>query len=132
MKEAKALQDLMIRLAEKEWLESAHDCSEGGLAVALAESCILNEGHEIGADVSVETKGVSREALLFGESQSRVVISVSPRNLKKAQEVIQSSAHPHQVIGKVGGRELSVSSVRIPVQVLSHTWRSAIGRRMHG
>ena len=131
LKEAKTLVDLLVSLAKKGLMESAHDCSEGGLAVALVEACIIEKGREIGAVVNVEQGNLSKEALLFGESQSRAVISIDPQNLKSAEGLIQSFRFPYQVIGKVGGSVLSISElVRIPVRVLSHTWRRAIGTRM--
>ncbi len=131
LKIAKALNDLLVALAKNGLLESAHDCSEGGLAVALAESCIWNDTATIGASVRVSAPGVSEEALLFGESQSRVVISVSPKNQKRMEKLISSSKVPYQVIGKVGGSALLINqSVRVACEVLEHTWKSSIRRRM--
>jgi len=122
---------LLVALAKKGFLRSAHDCSEGGLAVALTESCISQDGDEIGAVIDVGDDELSTEALLFGESQSRVVISISPKDLKAAQDMIESMAYPYRVAGKVGGTALEINAlVRVPVGVLKHTWRSAIGRRM--
>ena len=123
----------MLALAEKKLLKSAHDCSEGGLAVALAESCILDPGKEIGAKVKLSQKNLSKEALLFGESQSRIMISVSPNNAKKAKEVLESNSFPFEEIGVVGGKELVVEGlIKAGLEVLSHTWRGAIKRRMNG
>ena len=128
---AKSLLDLLAALAKQNLLKSAHDCSEGGLSVALAESCILEEGKEIGAAVDLPMGNLSKESLLFGESQSRVVISVSPEHIKNVEEVIKSFAYPYRVIGKVGGRALKINNlISIPVPVLKATWRNAIARRM--
>jgi phosphoribosylformylglycinamidine synthase len=128
---AKALVDLLQALAARGLLESAHDCAEGGLAVALAESCITALGRETGAEVRLAAGGLSPEALLFGESQSRVVVSVDPKNTKSAREVIESFRYPYQEIGTVGGDRLSVDGLlRIPTKVLTHTWRDSIRRRM--
>ena len=131
LKEAAALVDVLQKLAEKSFLKSAHDCAEGGLAVTLAESCISEKGRETGAAVEAPLEALSKEAFLFGESQNRVVISVDPKNVNSAEAVIQSHAYPYRVIGKVGGKELSINDlVRVPVEVLSHTWRNSIRRRM--
>jgi len=131
LKAAKALVDLLIAASEKGLLKSAHDCSEGGLAVALAESCILEKGREIGAKVHVSSGSLSNEALLFGESQSRVVISVDPKNLKNTEKLIESFQFPYQVIGKVGGKRLEINElIKTPLEVLSNTWRSSIKRRI--
>ncbi len=136
LQEEKKLIGLLVSLAKKGLLQSAHDCSEGGLAVALAESCMLEKGKETGANIHIQTpSGVSVEALFFGESQSRVVISVSPKNLNAVQDMIKSSGYPFEVIGKVEGQgESSIfrinDIIQAPIRVLKYTWRNAVGRRM--
>ena len=131
LSEAKKLTDLLIMLSKKGLLKSAHDCSEGGLAVTLAESCILEKGKEIGAVIEDETGGLSKEAYLFGETQSRVVISVEPKYLKTVHELIVASGVPHKKLGEVTGTALKINSlIQIPVVVLMNTWRNAIKRRM--
>ena len=131
LRQARMLVDLLVALSKKDLLKSAHDCSEGGLAVALAEACILQQGHEIGVSVQLPQGALSKEAFLFGESQSRVVISVDPKKLKSVQEVIESSAYPYGVIGKVGGTSLVINDlIKAPLQVLTNSWRNAIKRRM--
>ena len=129
---AKLLTDLLAALAKRGLVRSAHDCSEGGLAVALAESCILEEGKEIGVTAEVSQGNLSKEALLFGESQSRVVLSVDSQDIQTAEEVIKSFAYPYRIIGKVGGANaLKINAlVSVPLPVLKATWRNAIARRM--
>ena len=87
--------------------KSAHDCSDGGLAVALAESAIIGE---LGADVSsiVEDRW---DISLFGEGQSRILVSVSPDNLDELRTVCESESVPYVEIGVVGGTELKVGEV---------------------
>jgi phosphoribosylformylglycinamidine synthase subunit PurL len=81
----RALQDLMIGLADDRLIRSAHDCSDGGLAVTLAESCFGTGG--IGVEGSIEGASIAGDermneaAALFGESASRVVVSTSPDRL---------------------------------------------------
>jgi len=129
--EAKKLVDVLVELCAADLLRSAHDCSEGGLAVALAESCFTKRGAEIGASVELTKGALSEEALLFGETHSRVVVSVAPENVKKALEVIESYGFPCETIGKVGGDRLVVTPfLDAPVEVLKHTWRNALKRRM--
>ncbi|MGH7197534.1 MAG: phosphoribosylformylglycinamidine synthase subunit PurL [Candidatus Omnitrophota bacterium] len=131
LKQAAALVELLQDLAKKTLLKSAHDCSEGGLAAALAESCISEKGREAGAAVETPQGALSQEAFLFGESQNRVVISVDPKKLKSVEAVIQSHAYPCRVIGKVGGKNLTINDlISAPVVVLSHTWRNSLRRRM--
>jgi phosphoribosylformylglycinamidine (FGAM) synthase-like enzyme len=131
LQEARKLVDLLVALSKNGLLKSAHDCSEGGLAVALAESCVIEKGREIGAVIEDPSGSLSREAYLFGETQSRVVITVSPGNLKAVHEMIESYRVPHRKIGKVSGSSLKINSmIQAPLTVLSATWRNAIKRRM--
>ncbi len=131
LKEANTLNHLLVTLSKKHLMKSAHDCAEGGLAVALAESCISNKGTEIGCEVELSQGALSKEALLFGETQSRVVISVASNDLKMAEEEIKKTGYAYRVIGKVCGKQLKIKNLlEAPIEVLSHTWRSAIGRRM--
>jgi phosphoribosylformylglycinamidine synthase len=132
----RALQELLVALSAN-LIRSAHDCSDGGVAMALAECC-FGSG-ERGAEVSIAEVSVARDprlnqaAALFGESSSRVIVSASPEN---ADEVLAGAAAAHvpaQVIGKTGGPQLRVvvgSDVVIdmPVGELERMWTSAIER----
>src|SRR6266446_3063118 len=125
-------------------VRSAHDCSEGGLAVALAESC-FNPTGLYGADVDlggVEAAGpaASSEYLagdtpattLFNESQSRIVISVTPENLEKTMSILQKGDVPHQRLGTVTGDELRIrantENFRWPITDLYDDWWNSIRR----
>jgi len=98
-------------------VKSAHDCSEGGLAVALAECCFDPE-KLFGAEIDLKTgdppspgSGVastSVAAALFNESQSRIVISIAPENLQKTMSILQERQIPFQQLGTVGGNELRI------------------------
>jgi phosphoribosylformylglycinamidine synthase len=109
-------------------VQSAHDCSEGGLAVTLAECC-FNPERLFGAEISVARASGLREdesavvalrgeedrkrdacAMLFNESQSRIVISVTPQNLDNAIAMLRERDVPFQQLGKVGGDELQIRS----------------------
>jgi phosphoribosylformylglycinamidine synthase len=104
----KALQHCLLQLVRENLVKSAHDCSDGGLAVALTECCVSNPGHPVGAVIKLQPHGLRRDALLFGESQSRVILSVSPA---KAGLVLKQAAAlnvPAAVIGSVGGSKLAI------------------------
>src|SRR5258707_1038113 len=85
-----AVQNSVHDLIRAGWVRSAHDCSEGGLAVALAESCFNPDGL-LGAEIEVAQASSLRAedhkleacATLFNESQSRIVISCAPNNAEK-------------------------------------------------
>src|ERR1700724_2686724 len=96
--------------------KSAHDCSEGGLAVAIAESC-FNPKQRFGAEIQCthgpagragETSHSDVATTLFNESQSRIVVSVSPENIDKAISTLRGRSVPFLQLGKVGGDELSI------------------------
>src|SRR5438067_13655747 len=79
-----ALQQALVELAQAGLLDSAHDCSEGGLAVALAECGFANT---VGSNIQLELLGLPAEFVLFGEDASRVVISCNRDNLPRVQQV---------------------------------------------
>jgi phosphoribosylformylglycinamidine synthase len=131
LEEAARLNRVLADAAREKLMESAHDCAEGGLAVALAESCISCPGREIGAVVTYKPAGVSDAALYFGESQSRVVVSVRPEKTAAFEKIMEKHGQHFTKIGAVGGERLRFNGVLdAAVNVLSHTWRTAIGRRM--
>ena len=85
-------------------IKSAHDCSEGGIAVALAESCLAGD---IGADVHLEDD-LAPVASLFGETQSRIVVSVADSDAEKFVAHLIERNVPYGVIGTVGGDRLTI------------------------
>jgi phosphoribosylformylglycinamidine synthase II len=88
-------------------VRSAHDLAEGGLLVALAESA-TGGARQLGAHVHLEKDSQRLDALLFGESQSRAVLSVRPENLDALLALFKSHGVPAQRIGAVGGNKLVV------------------------
>jgi len=120
-------------------LNSAHDCSEGGLAVALSESSIAKPGKFLGADVKVDTlaaKGARTDAILFGEAPSRIVVSVAKNNLGPLEKIAERHSLPILSLGTVGGESLTLQCggkkvVDIPLVKLSDTWRNAIPSRLN-
>jgi phosphoribosylformylglycinamidine synthase II len=93
-------------------LHSAHDCAEGGIAIAIAESCLLGD---IGARVTIDEleqgEGlINGEAgILFGESQSRFVISFAREALVRLHELAARHSVPFRGLGSVGGERFSVT-----------------------
>ncbi|MEN9469572.1 MAG: hypothetical protein RL630_1305 [Verrucomicrobiota bacterium] len=90
------VQNAVRDLIRQGLVKSAHDCSEGGLAVNLAESCLSGN---LGA--KTEIPGPRADVALFNESQSRIVITVSPENAAKAEDFLKSKSVPHQRLGEV-------------------------------
>jgi phosphoribosylformylglycinamidine synthase len=157
---AKTLHTTLLGLIQSGLVKSAHDCSEGGLAVALAESCISqliarDTPRLIGATIDLSVVAASREsagnrdqspalsrdaatmrvdALLFGETQSRVVISCKALDAVKVVERAKLMGVPAVQIGKVGGDKLTVKTASgefsAPLTELHDVWWNSIARAM--
>ncbi|MDI6605634.1 MAG: phosphoribosylformylglycinamidine synthase subunit PurL [Candidatus Omnitrophota bacterium] len=123
----KRVQKTTLEAIEKGLVESAHDCSEGGLAVCLAESCISNPAKRVGVVIELAQGKIRKDALLFGESQSRIIISAGQKNVKKILQIAKRNNTPASVIGKVEGRSLVINDlIDLPVDELYASWSSAI------
>jgi phosphoribosylformylglycinamidine synthase len=112
------LQACVLSLARARILRSAHDVSDGGFAVALAESCIAGG---LGARVSLPgDPAVARAARLFSEEPSRVVVSFAPTREAEIRAICGRFGVPFEVIGEVGGDRLQIDGcLDVPVQVLA-------------
>src|SRR5258705_3433107 len=103
----RALQALLVTLADEGLARSAHDCSDGGLAVTVAECCFDTNG--IGATISIDATQVARDAginlaaALFGESASRVIVSVVPEELTRVLKPEGAAGEPAKAVGQTGG-----------------------------
>ena len=104
----RSVQACTIRLIREGLIQSAHDCAEGGLAVALAECCISGPDEPLGAMIQLSVGGLRRDALLFGESQSRIVLSVRPERLQQVMTLVKHAGVPAVTIGTVGGTRLVI------------------------
>jgi phosphoribosylformylglycinamidine synthase len=133
----RALQTLLVTLADQRLVRSAHDCSDGGIAVAIAESTFDTTG--IGADVSLAGVDVARDpavnvaAALFGESASRVVVSVVPEHVTTMLRHAAAASVPARVIGQTGGSRLRLAVagdivIDQSVDEAERVWSTAIDR----
>ncbi len=124
------VQDAVRDLIRKGLVKNAHDCSEGGLGVALAESC-FNPQEIFGAEINLEAGDTAAATLLFNESQSRIVISVVPADLKKTITILRASSIPFEQLGNVCRDELRIGingeTFRWPIADLYDGWFNAIG-----
>jgi len=121
----KALQKTVFEAIQAGLINSAHDCSEGGLAVALAECCFPGLGAQI---TCLPGSGeIRNDSLLFGESQTRVIVSCSPQNADKLEKLAKQNKVSFAKIGKVGGTKLMIEDlVDLPAQKAKQVWQSAI------
>lgn len=139
----RAVQQVCLQAAREGILKSAHDCSEGGLAVTLAECCIAGGR---GAIAPLEPwlfnaqESLRCDAFFFGESQSRIVVGVSGEEAVRRLAVMAGGSDVTiRMIGQVGGANLKIDWVRkddyerlidLPVVELEDAWRNAIPRLM--
>jgi phosphoribosylformylglycinamidine synthase II len=127
-----AVQNAVRDLIRAGLIRSAHDCSEGGLAVALAESC-FNPGGLLGAEVNLAHAAHRAAAtVLFNESQSRIVISCAPDDAEKIIATLASKNVPHQALGQVTRGTLSIklpdTELSWPIETIHDDWFNAIRR----
>ncbi|HBT20750.1 MAG TPA: phosphoribosylformylglycinamidine synthase subunit PurL [Peptococcaceae bacterium] len=130
LKKEKAVQDLCLEAIRTNLIKSAHDCSEGGLAVALAESCISGN---IGADINLVKENLELPELLFGETQSRIIVTVDKNKKEDMLSLAEKFGVPTSLIGEVGGRELKIKVsefsdeiINLSIAKMEKAWRGAI------
>ena len=125
------IQSAVRVLIRERLVKSAHDCSEGGLAVALAECC-FNPEKLFGAEIALNADDMSATTVLFNESQSRILISVAPENLDNTMSILRDRDVPSQQLGQVGDNELRIQvndeSFAWPIADLYDDWWNAIRR----
>lgn len=125
-----AVQKTCLEAIKAGIVQSAHDCSEGGLSVALAECCISGE-KPVGAIIELDNYGIRKDSLLFGESQSRIVVSVRKIHLEKLEELACNNGVPLEVIGEVGGEHLLIDDkINLNIEELFAAWSAAIEKRI--
>jgi phosphoribosylformylglycinamidine synthase len=120
----KALQAAVRELVRSGAAKSAHDCSEGGLAVALAECCVIDG---MGARVKLSPGAVPAHAYLFGEDPTRVVLSFAPGKQKDIEDTCRRHGVPCEMVGEVGGDALKLEGMTsVPVASLNRAYCSGI------
>jgi phosphoribosylformylglycinamidine synthase II len=130
-----ALQQLLVRGVAAGVIRSAHDCAEGGLAVTVAECCFNTS---LGASVDVPAVAASAAefgvvATLFGESASRVIVSVEAGRAAELVAMADTAGVPAAVVGRVGGDRIRIavageSAIDEPLAEAEDLWAHAIGR----
>ncbi len=120
----RALVDTLVEAAEANLLKSAHDCADGGLAVAIAESAIASG---IGAEVKAITGRL--DAALFGEAGARAVVTLAADQSEALRRLAARHGLGATPIGTVGGdRLLLEGSIDLPINAIAEEWQSALPR----
>ena len=132
----RVVQNTCLQAAEAGLLKSAHDCSDGGLAVAIAELCFSSLGREaIGAAVDLGD-ALTSTILLFSETPSRIIVTFDPTEESSVRSIAENNKAPFQVIGRVGGNHLQFTAgnemvVSASVAQLESAWRSGLTSKLH-
>jgi len=135
MERERSVQEACLRAAEGGLLHSAHDCSDGGFAVALAECCFSSLNREaIGADVEL-TGTLPTPTRLFSESPSRIIISFDESALGELEEITARASCQFTLLGRTGGNGLSIKAdgeevVNLPVSELEAAWRTSLATKL--
>jgi phosphoribosylformylglycinamidine synthase len=133
----KSVQETCLRAAESGLLRSAHDCSDGGLSIALAECCFSSLNREaIGAEVDLTGGTLSSVAQLFSESPSRIIVSFNEDALSQIKEIAGRANCPFTILGRTGGERLSIKAdgevvVSLTVAELEAAWRNSLASKLH-
>ncbi|MFN4111630.1 MAG: phosphoribosylformylglycinamidine synthase subunit PurL [Ignavibacteria bacterium] len=106
----KKLINTLLLLIEEGLIKSAHDISDGGIAVALAECCVMNRKEKIGASINLNFK-FRKDFYLFSETQSRVIISIDKNNKRELERILIENKFPFEEVGVVGGKSLKINDV---------------------
>ena len=131
-KNEKQVQEFCLELIQKGLIQSAHDCSEGGLAIAVAESCFSAPEETLGAKLELESN-LREDTLLFGESQSRIVISFPEELTDQIKNLALSYNVDFSLIGITGGSKFTVSIngqeyIKQEIESIKNIWKTSLGR----
>ena len=136
----KTLHDFVLKVIHEGLIQSAHDCSDGGLAIALAECCVSGPRAARGAVVKLGLASLRRDGLLFGESQSRIILSTWPNAVESLLSRAAEAGVPAAKIGTVGGDRLVIEvepgkvsdgcRIDLPIGQVSDRWVHAIEEQL--
>ncbi len=123
-----ALQKAVVEIIQHGLADSVHDCSEGGLAVALAEKAFAKG---VGARLNLASNGLPAEYVLFGEDASRILLSCDPDNVSRIQQVAEKYGIAADVLGGTIPHRMEISLdgqviVSAAVSELSRAYESAL------
>ncbi len=134
-----AVQNTCLEAAEAGLLASAHDCSDGGLAVALAECCFSSLNRiAIGADINIPRSllgSLTTTSLLYSESPSRIILSFPEASLAAVEQIAKSQNSTFTILGRVGGVHLRIKvdeaeAISATIESLEKVWSSSLAQKL--
>ena len=137
-KTSKMNMNAVLELIEKNLIKVAHDCSKGGIAIAISELCMQNKiGCYIGLE-KIPAEKLSEDRSLFSESHSRYLLVIERKNLKKIQSFLERKAITYDIIGKFAGDQIlfqknSRPIIKLSVDMARQSWMKSLGELvLHG
>ena len=122
----KKLQEVILKLTDERLVNSAHDISDGGLAVALAECCIMDPENMTGCEINIEYSG-RKDFRLFAETQSSIIISADPGNIKKILEIAEMYSVNVKETGITKGNRLKINNdIDLPLREIAEGYYNSI------
>lgn len=126
----KRLQRLVLKLIDKTLINSAHDISDGGFAVALAECCVMKRGKEYGCEVNFENTD-RKDFQLFAETQSSIIISAEQSKLKEIFDLAREFEIDTLQIGETKGNRLKINlEINLPLREIEEAYYNSISKIM--
>jgi phosphoribosylformylglycinamidine synthase len=136
LKVEQAVQAACLQASDEGLLRSAHDCADGGLSIAIAESCFSTLNRPAtGAKIELAGAPLSAAAQLFAETPSRIVVSFDEAARVRVEEIAAGLGCLLSIIGRVGGAELSITldgqtAISQRVNELETRWRTSLGNKL--
>ncbi len=129
--ESKKNMKTVLKVIQSQFLKSVHDCSKGGLAVAISELCMINQ---IGCKISLENvpgEKLDIDRILFSESHSRYLLILDKKNLKKLEIILKKNKVSFNLIGKFTGDKIQFtkgtkSIIDLRVDMAQKTWINSL------
>ncbi|MFA7360616.1 MAG: phosphoribosylformylglycinamidine synthase subunit PurL, partial [Candidatus Kapaibacterium sp.] len=126
----KSLHGFVLKTINAGLIKSAHDVSDGGLAVALAECCIMGNQKSVGCEVFVSAD-TRKDFTLFSESQSRIIISAAKKNKQKIFELAEKNSLIIELIGNTGGSAININNfIRLELDKIFDSYFNSIHKLM--
>jgi phosphoribosylformylglycinamidine synthase subunit PurL len=127
-------QEALLQASGESLIQSLHDCSDGGLMATVAESCFGSYPLMLGCELAWE--GHTRpDAFLFGETQSRYLLSCRNESLSRLRQIFDFHRVPYHIFGKTAGRDVSIHIngellIRLSVQELYNIWYNSLTNQL--
>jgi len=130
-KESKKNMKTILDIISKQIIKSAHDCSKGGLAVAVSELCMTSQ---IGCNISLDMvpgEKLTPDRILFSESHSRYLLTVERENISKLEKILKNNGVSFKIIGKFGGEKIQFNNktksiIDLKVDKAHKTWMTSL------